>query len=115
RAFLEDRPSISLSMFRIAVALTTGFHVIPTLFNLKDNYFHTALKEFNSQFFTPEFIAFIQKSSDSTVLLFVVIFYVAWFFFLIGLGSQISCIIMTMTCYYFYALNCFHVGTLSWD
>lgn len=115
RAFLEERPSIGLSFFRIAVALTVGFHVIPTLFNLPDNYYHTALKTLNTHFFTAGFLALVQKSPDSVVRVFVVLFYVFWFFFLIGLWSRASCIAMTLTCYYFYALNSFHVGTLSWD
>ncbi|OGX07269.1 MAG: hypothetical protein A2Z88_06265 [Omnitrophica WOR_2 bacterium GWA2_47_8] len=45
----------------------------------------------------------------------MVFFYIVWFFFLIGLFSQVSCILMTLCCYYFYALNAFHIGTLSWD
>jgi len=115
RLFLEERPSIGLSFFRIAVALTVGFHVIPTLFNLSDNYYATAFKTYNLHFFTPEVITLVQKSPDGVVLLFTFLFYIFWFFFLIGLWSQISCILMVGTCYYFYALNAFHVGTLSWD
>ncbi len=115
RGFLEERSSISLSLFRIAVALTTGFHVIPSLFNLEDNYYQTAFKIFNGHFFPPEIIVFVQKSPDWLVLVFAVLFYASWFFFLIGLWSRLSCIAMTLVCYYFYALNSFHVGTLSWD
>ena len=115
RLFLEERPSIGLSFFRVAVAITTGAHVIPTFFHLDDNFFATALKETNDQFFTPGFIDLVQKSSDQTVVLFVVLFCVSWFFFLIGLWSQVSCVVMTACCYYFYALNSMHIGTLSWD
>ncbi len=115
RLFLEDRPSIGLSFFRMAVAITVGAHVIPTLFNLPDNYYSTALKSVNYNFFTPQVIEVIQKSPDSVVLFFTIIFYITWFCFLIGLFSQVSCILMTLCCYYFYALNAFHVGTLSWD
>jgi hypothetical protein len=57
----------------------------------------------------------VQKSPDALVYFFVVAFHITWFCFLIGLFSQISCILMTACCYYFYALNSFHIGTLSWD
>ena len=113
--FLEERPSISLSFFRIAVAVTTGFHVLPSFCHLNDNYFSTALKIFNANFFTVNFLELVQKSPDWLVIIFVWIFCIFWFFFLIGLWSQVSCIIMTAAGYYFYALNSFHIGTLSWD
>ena len=115
RLFLESRPSLGLSFFRIAVAITTGFHVIPSFLHLQDNYLSTALKEFNFSFFPPAVIDWVQKSPDLLVYFFVVFFCVAWFLFLVGLFSQISCILMTLACYYFYALNSFHIGTLSFD
>ena len=115
RLFLEERPSISLSLFRIAVALTTGFHVLPTFCHLDDNYFQTAFKSLNFNFFTPEVVRWVQQSPDWLVVIFAGIFCVFWFFFLIGLWSQMSCLIMTLSGYYFYALNAFHIGTLSWD
>ena len=115
RAFLELRPSLGLSFFRIFVALTVGLHVLPSFFHLQDNYLSTAFKTINLHFFTPEIIEFVQKSPDAWVYFFVVFFSVTWFFFLIGLFSQFSCILMTLCCYYFYALNAFHIGTLSWD
>ena len=115
RLFLEERPSISLGLFRIAVALTVGFHVLPSFVHLDDNYFATAFKTFNTNFFTIEFIELIQKSPEALIVAIVWIFCVSWFFFLIGLWSQLSCIAMTLACYYFYALNAFHIGTLSWD
>ena len=113
--FLEARPSIGLSFFRIFVALTTGLHVIPSFFHLDDNYFSTAFKLVNENFFTPEILALVGQSSDALVVFLVGIFVISWFSFLIGLYSQISCIVMTACCYYFYALNDFHIGTLSWD
>ena len=113
--FLEERPSIGLSFFRIFVALTVGLHVIPSFFHLDDNYLSAALKTFNTNFFPQGFIDFIQKSPDGLVFFFVWAFIITWFFFLIGLFSQLSCILMTVCCYYFYALNDFHIGTLSWD
>lgn len=115
KLFLEERPAIGLSFFRIFAALTAGFHVIPSFFHLDDNFYSTALKSFNYSFFTPDAVALVQKSPDSVVLFFVILFLVSWFFFLIGLFSQISCIVMVACCYYFYALNCLHIGTLSWD
>lgn len=115
RLFLEERPSIGLSFFRIFVALTVGLHVIPSFFHLDDNYLAGAFKTFNTDFFPIWFINLVQQSPNWLVIIFVAGFYVTWFFFLIGLFSQISCILMTACCYYFYALNCFHIGTLSWD
>jgi len=115
RAFLELRPSIGLSFFRIFMALTVGLHVLPSFFHLQDNYLSTAFKTVNLSFFTPGAIELVQKSPDSVVCFFVIFFCVTWFFFLIGLFSQLSCILMAVCCYYFYALNAFHIGTLSWD
>jgi len=115
RLFLVERPSISMGLFRIAVAATVGFHVLPSFFHLQDNFFATAFKTYNSSFFTIGFLELIQKSPDWIVVLFVWIFCVSLFFFLVGFLSQISCIIMTASCYYFYALNAFAIGTLSWD
>ncbi len=115
RLFLEERPSIGLSFFRIAVALTTGFHVIPSFIPIGDNYFSTAFKTLNYTFFTPQVLDWVQKSPDGVVLFFVFFFCFFWFLFLIGLFTHISCILMTLGCYYFYALNSFHIGTLSWD
>src|SRR5271170_4333016 len=113
--FLEERPSIGLSFFRPFVALTVGLHVIPSFFHLDDNYLSTAFKTFNTDFFPTWFIDWVQKSPDALVYFFVAAFYITWFCFLIGLFSQVSCILMTGCCYYFYAINCFHIGTLSWD
>ena len=46
-AFLAERPSIGLSLFRIAVAVTVGCHMIPSFFHLQDNYLAVAFKEKN--------------------------------------------------------------------
>ncbi len=113
--FLEERPSIGLSFFRIPVALTVGFHVIPSFFHLDDNYFSSAFKILNDSFFTLQALDLVQRSSDGLVVFFVGLFLISWFLFLIGMFSQVSCIVMTLCCYYFYALNSFHIGTLSWD
>ena len=37
RAFLEKRPSLSLGLFRLAVAWTVGCHMIPSFFHMEDN------------------------------------------------------------------------------
>jgi len=115
KLFLEERPSIGLSFFRIFVALTVGLHVIPSFFHLDDNYLATAFKTYNVDFFPKIFIYLVQQSPDALVIFFVWAFCLTWFCFLIGLFSRLSCFLMTLCCYYFYALNCFHIGTLSWD
>src|SRR5436190_15889028 len=96
RLFLAERPSISLSFFRIAAALTVGFHVIPAFFHLDDTFFHTAFKTIDSIFFPYQIIDLVAKSPDSLVLAVVILFCVFWFFFLIGLYTQISGIVMTL-------------------
>ena len=115
RLFLEERPSIGLAFFRIFVALTVGLHVLPSFVPLADNYLSTAFKTVNPIFFTPGALELVAKSPDWLVVVFVWGFIITWAFFLLGLFSQISCILMTACCYYFYALNDFHIGTLSWD
>ncbi len=115
RLFLEHRSSLGISFFRIFVALTVGFHVIPSFLCLEDNYLSTAFKEVNLSFFTPNVIEWVQQSPDWLVYFFVAFFCLFWFSFLVGLYSQISCILLMLACYYFYALNSFHIGTLSWD
>src|SRR5580692_7748631 len=87
--FLEERPSIGLSFFRIFVALTVGLHVIPSFFQLHDNYLSGAFKTFNTNFFPPTFVEWVQKSPDGLVYFFVWAFVITWFFFFIGLFSQI--------------------------
>lgn len=113
--FLIERPSIGLSFFRISVALTAGFHVIPSFFHMDDNYYHTAFKELNGQFFMIQALDWVQKSPDSLVTYMAALFCVSFVALLIGFRSQISCIVLTTCCYYFYALNAFFIGTLSWD
>lgn len=99
----------------MAIAFTTITHVIPSFFQMADNYYPTAFKTFNTLFFTVEFLDFVQKSPPWVIHGFVGVFCLFGFFFFIGLFSQLSCILLTMSSYYFYALNAFHVGTLSWD
>ena len=115
RLFLGERPSIMLAFFRIAMAAAIGLHVIPTFLQLNDNYLHTAFKETNPSFFTPEAIRLVAQSPDAVVLAFVALFLVSWFCFLIGFRTQPSAILVMISSYYFYALNSLHIGTLSWD
>ena len=113
--FLKERSSIGLSIFRIFAAFTVGAHVLPTFFHPADNYFSTAFKDKNLSFFTPGVIEWINKSPDSLVIAIMIIFTISLTFFAAGFLTQISCIVMTFGCYYFYALNSLHVGTLSYD
>ncbi|MCA9406999.1 MAG: HTTM domain-containing protein, partial [Candidatus Omnitrophica bacterium] len=115
QCFLEERSSLGISLFRVAVAFTTGAHVIPSFFHMQDNYFVTAYKRLNPNFFTVDVLELVMKSPEWLIYSLAVLFCVSCLFFLIGFFSQFSCIVMTLSCYYFYALNAFHVGTLSWD
>jgi len=115
QAFLVERPSISLSLFRIAVAITVGCHMIPSFLQLEDNYLSTAFKEKNASFFPLWTLRLVEQSPDWLVVAFVALFAVSWGGFLIGFRSQLSCLLMTLACYYFYALNSLHIGTLSFD
>ena len=115
RAFLEKRPSLSLGLFRLAVAWTVGCHMIPSFFQMEDNYLSTAFKTKNYSFFPLEILRLVERSPDWLVWVFVGLFFCFLTTFTIGLYSQASCILMTLCCYYFYALNDYHIGTLSFD
>ncbi len=113
--FLKERPSIGLGLFRFAVAFTVGAHIIPTLLHLDDNYLATAFREKNFSFFTPQVIALVDQSPDWLILAITGLFYVSLAAFAAGFRTQASSIVITATCYYFYALNSLHIGTLSFD
>ncbi|MBI2885406.1 MAG: DUF393 domain-containing protein [Candidatus Omnitrophica bacterium] len=115
RAFLAERPSVSLGLFRIAAAVTVGCHMIPSFLQLEDNYLSTAFKEYNPSFFPLWTLRWVAGSPDWLVRWFVWLFGVSWAAFLVGLQTQASCLLMTLACYYFYALNSLHIGTLSFD
>ena len=115
RAFLVERPSLELSLFRIAVAITVGCHMIPSFLHLQDNYLATAFKETNGSFFPLWTLRLVAQSPDWLVVAFVVLFAISWLCFLIGFKSQLSGILTDLSCYYFYALNSLHIGTLSFD
>jgi len=115
RLFLERRPSLSLGLFRLAVAWTVGAHMIPSFFHMEDNYLATAFKTKNPSFFPIWLLRLVEASPDWVVSLWTGLFFVFLATFTLGLFSQASCILMTLTCYYFYALNDYHIGTLSFD
>ncbi len=113
--FLEERPSVSLSLFRIALAATVGLHVFPTLFQMRDNYLNGAFREFNSSFFPIPVLQWVAANSDAVVWAMAVVFAAGWLFFLIGFMTRWSGLLMAAGCYYFYARNSLHIGTLSYD
>ena len=115
KLFLEERPSIGLSLFRPFAAFTVAAHILPTFVRLDDNYLPTAFKEKNFSFFTPNILQWVEQSPDALVKTMVVVLCLSVFLFGIGLFSRVSCIAMTLCCYYFYALNSLHIGTLSYD
>lgn len=113
--FLEERPSATLGLFRIATALTVGLHVIPTLLQLQDNYLAGSFREYNAHFFPPAVLAWAHRQPDSVVWASVWAFVAGWLGFLLGLFTQLSGALMAAACYFFYARNSLHIGTLSWD
>ena len=115
RAFLAERPSLSLGLFRIAVAATVGLHIFPTFLQMEDNYLSTAFREYNPLFFTTGVLKWVDQNPDWVVWMMAGIFTVAWLAFLLGAFTQIAGFVMDVGCYYFYARNCLHIGTLSYD
>ena len=115
RLFLEERPSIGLALFRPALAWTVGAHVIPSLLRLQDNYLSTAFKEKNGSFFPLPILLAVEASPEWLIRCAAVLFCVFTVSFGLGLFTQASAIAMTLGCYYFYALNSLHIGTLSYD
>ena len=115
RAFLAERPSLSLGLFRVAVSATVGLHIFPTFLHMDDNYLSTAFREYNPMFFTRGVLEWVDRNPDWFVWLMAGVFAVAWLAFLLGAFTQIAGIVMNLGCYYFYARNCLHIGTLSYD
>lgn len=113
--FLEERPSVSLSLFRFAAAWTVGLHIFPTLLHMGDNYLRTAFKEYNPSFFPIPVLIWVDHNPDWLVWAMAGLFTASWFSFLIGLRTRMSGILMMLGCYYFYARNSLHIGTLSYD
>ncbi len=83
--FLEEQPSIGLSLFRLFVALTVGLQVM-----------------------------LVWQIPDALLMVVAGFFYLTWFCFLIGLFAQISCIAMTACCYYLYTFNALPIDIFSW-
>jgi predicted DCC family thiol-disulfide oxidoreductase YuxK len=115
RTFLAERPSLSLGLFRVAVAVAVGCHMFPGFVQMEDNYLATAFKEKNGSFFPLWALQLIEQSPDWLVWTFVGLFGGSWACVLIGFNTQASCLLMGLSCYYFYALNALHIGTLSFD
>jgi predicted DCC family thiol-disulfide oxidoreductase YuxK len=115
QAFLAPRPSISLGLFRLAVAFTVGAHVLPSFCHMEDNYLSTAFKTNNFSFFPVGLLRLVETSPDGLVWAFAALFVGSLATFALGLYAQLSGILLTVACYYFYALNALHIGTLSWD
>lgn len=115
RLFLEERASLSLSLFRIACAFTVLSHVVPSLVLLRENYLGDAFTRYDVSIFPVYVIQYAAASPEWVVYGFAWLFCIFGFFFLIGFMSQFSAIITLICCYFFYAFNSFHVGTLSWD
>lgn len=113
--FLEKRPSVSLSLFRPFIALAVGAHIIPTFVQMGDNYLSTAFKLKNVFFFSHSALYLVDKSPDWLVIGMSIFFCLTLLSFALGLFTQISCILTAIGCYYFYAMNSMHIGTLSYD
>ncbi|MEK9144165.1 MAG: DCC1-like thiol-disulfide oxidoreductase family protein [Elusimicrobiota bacterium] len=113
--FLESRPSISLSLFRMAVAATVGLHVLPTFLEMGDNYLSTAFREYNPSFFPVPFLEWTAGNPDWAVWAMAGVFTASLFFFFIGFLTPLSGAVLYAGSYYFYARNSLHIGTLSWD
>ena len=114
-AFLAHRPSVSLGLFRLAVAFTVGAHMIPSFFHMADDYLPTAFKTKNVSFFPIWTLTLVERSPVWVIWAFVWLFGLSLAAFTAGLCTQVSGILMTLGCYYFYALNNCHIGTLSFD
>ncbi|MBI5241233.1 MAG: DUF393 domain-containing protein [Elusimicrobia bacterium] len=115
RWFLAERPSLCLGWFRVALAAAVGLHVIPSLLQMPDNYLAGTFREYNPSFFPVSVLAWVDRSPDGLVWAMAAVFLAAWLAFLLGLFTQPSGIAMGLACYYFYARNSLHIGTLSWD
>ena len=113
--FLEERPSVFLSIFRITTGLSAAVHVIPTLLKLDENYLSTAFRLENIYFFPPAFIEWVRQSPDFLIVFLAVLFVISCLFFTVGFFSQFSCMVLTTLCFYFYALNSLQIGTLEFE
>lgn len=113
--FLEERPSLGLAGFRVAAAATVGLHVIPTFFQMRDNYLAGSFREYNPSFFPTWALEWADRSPDWLVWAMAGVFLVSWAAFLAGLFTRPAGVLLDLSCYYFYARNSLHIGTLSYD
>lgn len=110
RLFLEERPSLALTLFRPAAALTAAGYVLPRLFSLKE-IFPTGIVSAHHVWIAD----LVQKSPHGLVIVMAGLFCVAWFLFFIGLWTQASCLVMTLAYGYFYAFYAAVSGGLAWN
>ena len=115
RMFLQERPSLSLGFFRVAVAVTVGAHMLPALLRLDEQFLSTAFMTQNSSFFPEAVLRWAAAWPDAWIVAFAVLFCLSLAGFTLGLFTQASCLLMTLCCYAFYARNTFYIGTLSFD
>ena len=115
QAFLDKRPSLSLGLFRVAVAWTVGAHMVPSFFEMEDNYLHTAFKTKNFSFFPLWILQLVEASPEWVIWSFVALFLISLTTCALGYRSHQSSLLLMLSCYYFYALNNLHIGTLSFD
>ncbi len=116
RLFLVERPTLSLSLFRIAVAVATFLHVCPSFFHFREHYLHGAFKTYNANFFPVDFLNLVDQSPDWLIILMLAVLFCSWLLFLLGCYTQPSGWILFGSLLYFYALNDFYIGSsLAWD
>ena len=115
RFFWEEKPSVSLSIFRITTGLSAAVHVIPTFLRLDENYLSTAFRLENTYFFPPAFIEWVRQSPDFLIVFLAILFVIGCLFFTVGFLSQFSCMVLTALCFFFYALNSLQIGTLEFE
>lgn len=115
RLFLQERPSISLGLFRVAAAFTVGAHLLPALRRLDEQFLSTAFTTQNGSFFPDAALRWAAAWPDAWIYALAVLFCVSLAAVALGLFTQASCILMTLCCYAFYARNYFYIGTLSFD
>jgi predicted DCC family thiol-disulfide oxidoreductase YuxK len=89
--------------------------MIPSFFEMADNYLATAFRTQNHNFFPAWLLRAADGASDASVWGWTATFFVSLGAFAAGLFSQLACIVMTASCYFFYARNNYHIGTLSFD
>src|SRR5262249_21729364 len=87
----------------------------PTFLHLRDDYLATAFREYNPSFFPIPILAWVDANPDWLVRSMAGLFSLAWLCYLLGLWTRLSGLLMGLGCYYFYARNSLHIGTLSYD